>query len=348
MGTPADLSASVNTAITADSNASPESLRTNPRLLAEVRRLSEVSEVRGLAAVIFQWLLIALIIGLWCALPPSFGAVRWLLYALAVIAIASRQHALMIMMHEGAHQRISRNRAWNDFVSDMFCSFPLGLSTELYRRRHLQHHQHVNSDQDPDWTIMREYEDWQWPKDQIAAFRLFAGDFLGLAAHKVVATFLLWSPARKLIFKRKLKLAPADRLRLITFCTAVVALFGAFHLWLGFFMFWLVPFLTAFVAISRLRALAEHMVVESEHELNKTRHVDPTFLERLIVAPLNVNYHLTHHLYPSVPFYRLPEMHEVLMKEEVFRSRAHLTATYCGLRQGVWAETTRTKSPVAA
>jgi len=244
-------------------------------------------------------------------------------------------------MHESAHSRISKNRAWNDFVGDMFCAFPLGLSTELYRRRHLKHHQYTNTDDDPDWSIIKPYEDWHWPKDQFDAFRLFLSDFIGLAGHKILFTFMLWSPARKLFFKRKLKLVPAERLRLITFCTSVVAVFSVYHLWLGFFMFWIVPFLTALVAITRLRTVAEHMVVESEHELNKTRHVDPSFLEKLLIAPLHVNYHLTHHLYPSIPFYHLPEMHRILMGEEVFRKNAHLTSTYWGLRHGVWAEITR-------
>jgi len=29
-------------------------------------------------------------------------------------------------------------------------------------------------------------------------------------------------------------------------------------------------------------------------------------LERLFVAPLNMNYHAAHHLWPSIPYYNLP------------------------------------------
>jgi len=269
----ADAAQSNNCAGASSSDASPEVLRTDPRMLVEVRRLSEVSEVLGSATVIIQWTLILLAIGLWCSLPAGLGVIRWLLYVVCVTVVATRQHALLIMMHEAAHGRISKNRAWNDFVSDMFCSFPVGLSTDLYRRRHLQHHQHTNTDQDPDWVIIKPYEEWNWPMDQIEAFKIFASDLIGLAAHKMIITALIWSPARKLFYKRKLRLAPAERLRLLTFCTSVVAVFSAYHLWLGFFMFWIVPFLTVLAPITRMRAVAEHMVVESEHELNKTRHV---------------------------------------------------------------------------
>ena len=326
------------------SGTSPEELRTEPRLLAHMHRLSEISEPLALVAVALQWMIIVLTIELWWILPPSLGVIRWVLYVVCVAVIATRQHAILILMHDAAHGRLCKNRARNDFVSDMFCSFPMGYSTEIFRHRHLKHHQNTNTDQDPDWVILHEYEEWRWPMDQIVAFKIFACDFLGLGAHKIFLFTMIFSPASKLFVKRKLRTSPAERLRLLAFCTAVVAVFSAYHLWLIFFMFWLVPFSTVFALILRMRTIAEHLVVESEHELNKTRHVESNFIELMIAAPLNVNYHLAHHLYPSVPFYHLPEMHRILMREEVFRRTAHLTPSYWGLRHGVWAEVTRMKA----
>jgi fatty acid desaturase len=316
-------------------------------MLTEVRRLSRVSEWRGLAAIAVEWTVILAAITLWCGLPASLGVVRWLLYVPLLVVIASRQHALLILMHEGAHQRLSKNRAWNNFVADMFCSFPVAFATDLYRQHHFQHHQFTNTDQDPDLTDLKPREDWTWPKDQLEAFKLFATDFVGLATHKMACSMMLFSPPRNLFYQKKLNLHLSDRLRALTFCASVVAVLWAYDLWLGFFMFWVVPYVTALVPIIRMRMVAEHMVVESEHELNKTRHIDPTLLERWIVAPLNVHYHLTHHLYPSIPFYNLPEMHRILMGEEVFRDNAHLTRGYWGLREGVWAEITRPKAQTA-
>lgn len=343
----ADTAELTFTSETSAPDPSPESLRTDPRMLAEVRRLSRVSEVRGLAAIAVEWAVIIAAIAFWCSLPASLGMVRWLLYVPVIVIIASRQHALLILMHEGAHMRLSKNRAWNNFVADMFCSFPVALYTDHYRQHHLQHHQFTNSDKDPDITDIKPREDWDWPKDQIDAFRLFATDFIGLAAYRMASTLGLWSPLRNFLFKRKLNVPRADRLRVLVFCASALAILAAYNLWLIFFMFWFVPYLTALVPIIRLRTVSEHMVVESEHELNKTRHVDPTLLERLIISPLNVNYHLAHHLYPSIPFYNLPEMHRILMGEDLFRDNAHLTSTYWGLRQGVWAEITRPKAQMA-
>jgi fatty acid desaturase len=322
----------------------PDKLRIDPSLLAEVRRLSKVSNTRGFLAIAWQWAVIALISGAWFLLPTDLGVWRWILYPIAVICIASRQHAILILMHEAAHYRLSKNRKLNDIASDIFCAFPLFISTELYRRRHLQHHQHTNTNKDPDWNAMMSHDDWHWPKDQIAAIWIFLKDVTGLALHKSFYSLLLWSPLKKFFIKRPLNFSSAEIFRFFAFYLMLLATLYAFNLWLGFFILWMVPSFSVLSFFVRYRTLAEHIMVESEHELNKTRHVDPTFFERIILAPLNVNYHLTHHLFPSVPFYNLPEMHRILMRHETFRSHAHLTTSYWGLREGVWAELTTNKA----
>jgi fatty acid desaturase len=54
-------------------------------------------------------------------------------------------------------------------------------------------------------------------------------------------------------------------------------------------------------------------------------------LERIFVAPKNVNYHIENHFFPSVPFYRLPELHAILMSKPGYREGAHVTRTYWGV-----------------
>jgi len=39
-------------------------------------------------------------------------------------------------------------------------------------------------------------------------------------------------------------------------------------------------------------------------------------LAAFLFAPHQVNFHLEHHLYPSVPYYRLPELHRWLMQTD--------------------------------
>ena len=306
-------------------------------LATQIRELSRISEWRSVTAIVAQWVVIVGTIAVFKAFSAEFGYWAVPFYLLAIMIVATRQHSLLALMHDATHYRLSKNRIWNDFASDMFCSFPMGVSTDLYRRGHLEHHAHTNTDDDPYWTGMRAHEDWRWPKDQLVALRLFALDLVGLAAHKVCFLFFNWSPLRVAV-DRTTVLSPSERLRLVVFGLCGALVLSVCHLWLTWLLFWVVPALSIFAAMVRLRSIAEHLVLKSEHELNKTRHVTSNFLERILIAPLNLNYHIAHHLYPSIPFYNLPRAHAILMGNEAFRRNAHITASYLGLRNGVLAE----------
>jgi len=310
------------------------------RFSSQIRSLSQVSDVQGLWGVGRQWLVI---LGGVLALSQLSGAWWWVVYPLAAILIASRQHALLGLMHDATHYRILRNRWWNDVISDLFCAFPIGLSTELYRRQHLLHHQHTNTQQDPYWAQMQAHEDWQWPKDHVTALKLFVSDVVGLCSHKTFLVLFQWSPAQP----AKLNpagLPSADRIRFLAFITVIAATMTWFGVWSYFFLLWVLPLFTVFGALIRLRSVAEHLVLPSEHELNRTRHVEATMFERMLLAPVNLNYHLAHHLFPSVPFYNLPKLHRLLLTDGSFQKEAHITTSYFS---GVLAEVTVKKGLAA-
>ena len=307
-------------------------------LAADVRKLSEVSEKKAALSIARQWLILAVCLGGFITASPHLAWSAWIpSYLLVALIVASRQHAFLGLVHEGTHFRLSTNRAWNDFLSDFFCAFPVFVCTDVYRWRHLQHHQHTNTDQDPDWVGMHMDDDWNWPKDHVSTTRLFVMDLLGLAAHKILILLFLWSPLQAAV-SRHVSLSWAERTRLVVFISMEVALFTIFHAWGWFFLLWMLPMVTIFGALVRLRSVAEHLICPSENELNETRHVDPTWFERLTLAPFNVNYHLAHHLFPSVPWYNLPKLHNRLQELEVFQANAKITKSYLGLKEGVLAE----------
>ncbi|HEV2170452.1 MAG TPA: fatty acid desaturase, partial [Candidatus Binatus sp.] len=104
------------------------------------------------------------------------------------------------------------------------------------------------------------------------------------------------------------------------------------HAFTGFLLFWIVPMFTWLVLIMRIRSIAEHHAIDKpENEYPKTRTVRATLFERIFIAPKNVNYHIEHHFFPSVPFYRLPELHAILMSKPGYCEGAHLTRTYWGV-----------------
>ena len=92
-----------------------------------------------------------------------------------------------------------------------------------------------------------------------------------------------------------------------------------------------VPLLIWANLFDRIRSMAEHGGVEMTHELNSTRTVIPSYLDRLIIAPVGVSYHLEHHLYPYVPGHNLPKLHAELMRNPEYRRLAHVTPSYFGV-----------------
>jgi len=71
---------------------------------------------------------------------------------------------------------------------------------------------------------------------------------------------------------------------------------------------WLLPVYVFMYLGDNFRAFAEHSHPESDQQADTHRMV--TFLsnpvERMLVAPMNMNYHTVHHLWPSIPYYNLP------------------------------------------
>ncbi len=79
------------------------------------------------------------------------------------------------------------------------------------------------------------------------------------------------------------------------------------------YLLWLVALLTTYRLALRIRSIAEHaMAGPAEDPLRNTRTTLVRWWERLLLAPVFVNYHLEHHLLMTVPHYRLPQMHAIL------------------------------------
>jgi fatty acid desaturase len=50
--------------------------------------------------------------------------------------------------------------------------------------------------------------------------------------------------------------------------------------------------------------------------------------------------HLDHHLFPYVPWYRLPELHRRLLADKEYQAHAHLNTGYMVGRKSVMADVT--------
>lgn len=314
----------------------------DPRIAEEVRRLSVVSDVRGAAAVARQWIVIAACIAgaFWIGGPVT--------YLMAMFIVAGRQHAIGVLMHDAAHYRLFSARWLNDTVSDLFCSLPLGLSTVRYRHDHLRHHQHAVTAEDPYWVTMQEHPaGWQWPKSPARAVWRLAGDLLGLGAVDFHREWYSWLPWPNHFSTRDypVRMDVASRVRCYGFFLTVGGAVTYFGVWWEFFAFWIVPLLTLLQVFLRVRGVAEHLAPPGEEGLDATRDTVPTLLELATVAPLNVSYHLTHHMFPGVPYYNLGRLSARLRSDPAFSKHARVSMSYFGSVGVVWREMIRRRHP---
>ena len=66
---------------------------------------------------------------------------------------------------------------------------------------------------------------------------------------------------------------------------------------------------------------------DTEPRLN-THTTLASVLERLLVAPNNVNFHLEHHMFAAVPPYHLPRLHQLLSERGYYEGYACVTHGY--------------------
>jgi fatty acid desaturase len=78
--------------------------------------------------------------------------------------------------------------------------------------------------------------------------------------------------------------------------------------WWGYPLLWLVPVGIFAILADNFRSFAEHGHAESDQEADRHRLITYSSnpLERAFVAPMNMNYHATHHLWVAIPYYNLP------------------------------------------
>lgn len=296
-------------------------------LLDALRPLYRLSDAR--AAFTLVWC--------WAWIVSALAAARYfdhvLAYALAFVVIAGRQVALFFLVHEAAHHRMFSDRVWSDRVINVCAGFPVGVHVDSYRKHHLQHHRHLNTAADPDWQL-HQNEFWAWPRDRRSAAVSLAKSMLGLHARKWLGVLAL-SPWARFAFMTRF-----ERIAFVCFAAALSMLLVLSHsVWL-FLGLWILPMFTLTFALHHLRTIAEHIAVAGTHELNETRTVVSSPIERFFVAPLGVNFHLEHHLFPGIPAYHLLAAHRLLVQNEAFRAQAHLTGSYLGGRRGLLAEIT--------
>ena len=281
-------------------------------LSSEIRPLAERSDLMGFFLVLHCYATIGLGLILFSIWPNVFT------FCVTLMIIGSRQLGLAILMHDAAHRALFANTVLNEKIGFWVCGCPILADLFSYRHYHLMHHKHTQTDKDPDRVLSKPF-----PVTNQSLYRKFFRDITGQTGFNAV--FKQVTNSFKLAFDRDAIDSSQEQaqtfksnslLQPLVSNIFIFVIMWYFGEWWWWFAFWFLPLITWFQVVVRLRNIAEHGATEfSTNELKNVRTTYANSIMRLFLAPYWVNYHLEHHLIMHVPCWRLPKVHELMLKK---------------------------------
>jgi fatty acid desaturase len=225
-----------------------------------------------------------------------------------------------VLLHEVVHHTVfARARPRAERLLAWCYAVPSGISSSQFTRWHLDHHAELgSSEDDPKRHHLSPKINARWFKLLYASPALFPIYFR--AARRENASY----PAalqRQIAFERKVSIGA--HLSVLAAIWAAAGLAAALRAYI-------VPVFFVFPIAFTLNRLGQHYDIDP---------ADPAKWGTLMRGHwfwdftfLNSNYHLEHHYFPGVPFYRLPALQQALVP--FYQRRAMRWQNYSGLLYG--------------
>jgi fatty acid desaturase len=206
-----------------------------------------------------------------------------------------------VLLHEQLHQLIfaTPHPRTHRFLGWLY-AFWSGISASQFTRWHLDHHANLGSDTlDPKRHHLSPKINARWVKLLYFTPALFFIYFR--AAARETATYDA-SLRRRIARERWISIGGHLALQ------AGLAYFGGWGVWLRVYA---LPVFVFFPPAFALNRLGQHYAIKTDDPAGWTTWVPGSRFWDFVY--LNSNYHLEHHLFPSVPCYRLPELQRRLL-----------------------------------
>ncbi|MEL6983860.1 MAG: fatty acid desaturase, partial [Actinomycetota bacterium] len=224
--------------------------RPRPDLRAELKQIPNArNAITTAVSLLLPAILVAGIIAVdhWLAIVPG------------VFLMAVLQNRLFLLHHEGSHRLLFSSRRWNDLVGVTLCGWlAFGTGSHSYRRSHTNHHRDEFGPKEPDFLLYSLY-----PISRESMRRKFVRDVTGVSAYRIL------KPRLTGLFNRKYWKNSAR------FLLGQVAVFSLFALagrpWLYLFL-WVLPYVSVYQVLNRLRAIAEHGGLTRSSDRRVTSH----------------------------------------------------------------------------
>ena len=253
-------------------------------------RLNARSDARGLRHLM-----------MYCAVLGVMGS--WIFFALPLWQIMLIPHGILIsflftLQHECTHNTPFKT-LWLNSIMGHLVAFLLFQPFLWFRYFHLAHHKYTNiPGKDPELDGHEKPSSWGAFVRHLSTVDYWWAKVTTLIGNSVGPLTASYIPPRK---RRALR---AEAVLLIVAYGVVFAMAPNALLWL-----WIVPLILGFPVL-RLYLLAEHgRCPEVEDMFLNTRTTLTTRVVRFLAW--NMPYHAEHHAMPSVPFHKLPVLHDM-------------------------------------
>lgn len=197
--------------------------------------------------------------------------------------IAALQNHLQILQHESAHFHFHKNKITNDFISNVFCCVPFFGLIRHYRKFHFLHHKYLlNHKLDP-----------EIPFYEKQGYAISYKDLIGINYFRYVYSFIKY-----------LRLTKLDINRFEFMQIVLVAIFIQSIPLSIIIFYWILPQITFLFFFMKIHGLSEHG--KRTNDINTcTFNTQKSYLHKFFISPINSHLHLSHHLKPNLPWYKL-------------------------------------------
>lgn len=216
-------------------------------------------------------------------------------YCFGIILVALGMNAMFLLIHEGVHDILFPQKWLNDLAATLMAIAGF-VSFSAYRSMHLRHHEHLGDENDPD-----DYHNYTNNPKLIWLLhynRLLWATILYL----IFVPSLAWRYGNT---KERIKVVSEYLLLIVTY----ISIWQFVPLQI-FFTTWIVPFILTNFTIN-IRGLTQHGITDATDPFLASRSIESHPIIQFLLV--NENFHLEHHLFPSIPSYNLPKLHKLIL-----------------------------------
>lgn len=236
-------------------------------------------------------------------------------YILVFISFLFAQRYLQTLVHDSSHYFISNRKKINDIISNLFISSLIGMNIQSYRKIHFKHHVHNGSKNDPEFVSKKHIA-----KNNLEFLKYILKYILLLKSFGLVKKYFLNKESKKNnenLFFTIINLL--DKLKFI-FLIQVIFFILCLYSNIILYFIWIYLSLSFSPLISNLRFMVEH---PDESDLTLSTKAK-NFIDIILFAPLNFNYHYEHHTFPQLPPYNLKKFHNILLDNGFFNNNKNI------------------------